>query len=338
MRVFTIVLAALLCSAASAWSINGHLIVANVALNVLEDKAPASLKAANKMLTHLAAYNDTFTTHEKDHAFVETATFADDMKYHGEMWQSDFHFKKIAWIEEGKESDYDIQSSPRNISVGLDDITSWLSGKRGDDYKDGYMYTFLMKKFDGDENVAKSYALRLLIHYMGDIVQPFHSEYRYNSEYPAGDKGANSFPLPNHYGVSELHALFDEVLYTQHKHIDRPFTAATWESFQGQVADLMETYGYAVKDAKKYKTIDYDAMTLESFKIAKTLYTGVTENEKVPQEYLDKNIPLAYERLVLGGYRLYYTIDFIFGSAKGTEEPTADNEFVNEEPEVEFLQ
>ena len=93
------------------------------------------------------------------------------------------------------------------------------------------MYPVLMKKFDNDENVAKSYALRLLIHYMGDIVQPFHCESRYSKAYLKGDKGANAFPLPDHYGVSELHALFDEVLYTQHKHIARPFDKDTWASF-----------------------------------------------------------------------------------------------------------
>ena len=76
------------------------------------------------------------------------------------------------------------------------------------------MYTFLMSKFDNDEDVAKSYALRLLIHYVGDLVEPFHNEIRYNSEFPEGDKGANSFPLPYHYGVDELHALWDEVIYS----------------------------------------------------------------------------------------------------------------------------
>lgn len=124
MRVdFLIVITAFLASASQAWSINGHLMVANIAENLLEDKAPDSLKAANKMLTYLTKHNSTFTTHEKDHAFVETATFADDMKYHGEMWQSDFHFLNTAWIEEGKESDYTIKSSIRNITVGMHDIT-----------------------------------------------------------------------------------------------------------------------------------------------------------------------------------------------------------------------
>ncbi len=41
----------------------------------------------------------------------------------------------------------------------------------------------------------------------------------------------------------------------------------------------------------------------------------MTENEAVPQAYLDKNVPIAYERLVIGGYRLYYTINYIFGDS-----------------------
>lgn len=93
-------------------------------------------------------------------------------------------------------------------------MVSWVSGKQGTAYKEGYMYTFLMKKFENDENVAKSYALRLIIHYMGDLVQPFHCENRFSKSYPKGDKGANAFPLPNHYEVKELHALWDKVLYS----------------------------------------------------------------------------------------------------------------------------
>lgn len=60
--------------------------VANIAQDLLEEKAPSALEAANKMLTYLGEYDPTFTTHELDHAFVECATFADDFKYHGEAW------------------------------------------------------------------------------------------------------------------------------------------------------------------------------------------------------------------------------------------------------------
>ena len=315
MRInFLFVVTAFLVSASQAWSINGHLMVSNIAYNLLNERNPESLAAAEKMMTYLTDYDSSFTTHEKNHAFVETATFADDLKYHGEMWQSDFHFLNTPWIETGSESDYDVKSSTRNITTGMADIRDWISGKNGEGYKESYMYTFLMSKFDNDENVAKSYALRLMIHYMGDIVQPLHCEMRYNSDYPDGDKGGNTFPLPNHYSIDELHALWDMVLYTQHTNIARPISDDDWSSFQIEVANITETYKYAAKKTGTY-TIDYDMFADESFKIAKTLYDGVTENEAVPQDYLDKNVDVAYERLVLGGYRLYYTITYMFGSS-----------------------
>ena len=218
-------------------------------------------------------------------------------------------------MTEGELSDYDLDTSTRNVTVGLYDITAWLSGKQGDDYKTSYMYTFLMEKFDNNENVAKSYALRLLIHYVGDIVQPFHCETAYSSEYPSGDKGANLFPIPYHYGVDELHALWDPVMYTQRNFSARPFTNTTWDEFQPQVDTMMTDYSYAVEDPAVYESLNFDSWALESLAIAETLYDGVTENEPVPQEYLDKNIPVANERLTIGGYRLYYVISFIFSPA-----------------------
>jgi len=86
----------------------------------------------------------------------------------------------------------------------------------------------------------------------------------------------------------------------------------------------MSTYAYAVKDASVYETIDYVAMSEESYDIAVTLYDGVTENVTVSQDYLDKNIPVAYERLIIGGYRLYYTIDYIFGSSSSISSVSSD--------------
>jgi hypothetical protein len=76
----------LLLSNIRAWSINGHLFVANIAQNLLEQNNPNSLSQALDMLTYLAAYNASLTLGELDHPFVEAATFADDIKYHGGAW------------------------------------------------------------------------------------------------------------------------------------------------------------------------------------------------------------------------------------------------------------
>lgn len=322
MRVYSLVALTTLMATrmATAWSINGHMIVSGIAEKVLEEKAPGALADAKKMLKIFADFDKKEETiHEGDHPFVETATFADDTKYHGEMWQSDFHFEDVAFIDEGKESDYDIKVKPHNLTSGMGDIVGWLSGKKGAGYKKGYMYTFLMKKFENNEDVAKSFALRLLVHYMGDLVQPFHNISRFTKANPEGDKGANAFLLPNHYGASELHAVWDFVLYEEHNNIPRPFTKDSWDTFSQHLDGIMKDYGYAVSGSSIYKSTNYSKWSTESYELAKTLYDGVTENEPVPQAYLDKNIKIAYERLIIGGYRLYYTMTYIFGDSLSAE-------------------
>ena len=165
------------------------------------------------------------TYHEVNHSFVECATFADDIKYHGGGWQSDYHFADNVWVSGGDEEAMSFPNEPRNLTIGLTNLIAWFSGKMGDDYLDSYIYDYIQNRlYPGDEANAKSYALRLLIHFYGDIVQPFHNEDRFDDEWPEGDKGANEFPLKYHYDVDELHALYDMVLYTQHHNLARVST------------------------------------------------------------------------------------------------------------------
>jgi hypothetical protein len=118
------------------------------------------------------------------------------------------------------------------LTAALTDITDWLSDKNGDAYKTTYIYDFIQNRlYPDNEPVAKSYALRLLIHYAGDISQPFHTMARYSDVYPEGDKGANAFEVPYHYEADELHAVWDKGVYTLRGNIARPFTAETYASF-----------------------------------------------------------------------------------------------------------
>ena len=60
-----------------------------------------------------------------------------------------------------------------------------------------------------------SFALRLVIHYTGDVHQPLHGTSVVDKNYPKGDRGGNDehMPDPNNTGVNELHALWDSVIY-----------------------------------------------------------------------------------------------------------------------------
>ena len=87
------------------------------------------MAAANAMLTYLQDYDPDMTYREDMHAFVECATFADDYKYHGEGWQGDFHFVTNPNIEVGSAADYDVTQCDRNLTVAMESIVGWLSGK-----------------------------------------------------------------------------------------------------------------------------------------------------------------------------------------------------------------
>jgi hypothetical protein len=51
------------------------------------------------------------------------------------------------------------------------------------------------------------------MHYVGDIHQPLHATARVDHEYPSGDRGGNSFPVPSVDGAKNLHAVWDSVVY-----------------------------------------------------------------------------------------------------------------------------
>lgn len=139
-----------------------------------------------------------------------------------------------------------------------------------------------MDKYSGDFRVAKSFAFRLLIHYIGDLEQPFHTIARYSSNYPTGDRGANDFDLPTKNGVYNLHYLWDKVLYAELNNIPRPISEANWNTMQVKVASIFNDHADAVADVSVYADIDIDKWAQENFEIAKTLYDGVTENQTVP--------------------------------------------------------
>jgi len=119
------------------------------------------------------------------------------------------------------------------MTYGVENLVQWLSVvDDGDDYKQSYIYDYIQNRlYPGDPKLAQSFALRLLIHYVGDMHQPFHNEAEYSKDYLKGDSGANKVTLKNHYGASELHAVWDILMYTEHNSIARPIDAKNWASF-----------------------------------------------------------------------------------------------------------
>ncbi len=77
--------------------------------------------------------------------------------------------------------------------------------------------------------------LRLLLHYAGDISQPLHNANK-------NDRGGNDFVLKSHYGVDNLHALWDSAVYRYHNATATPFNDSEWGRFEQRACRLAEQF------------------------------------------------------------------------------------------------
>lgn len=185
-----------------------------MAYDELVKESPQALAKAEELLKVMSGEN--ITSSEKDHIFVEAAPFADMVKYKGGGWQSNWHFVDIPYLDQGNSiKDYpNFVEDPKNISEAIPGVVDWLRKTPG--YESSFVYSTIMNYVKNDEPRGQSYALRLLIHYLGDIHQPLHALSRVDDAFPVGDRGGNDFPLPTHYSAKELHAVWDAVIYEYH--------------------------------------------------------------------------------------------------------------------------
>lgn len=72
--------------AAAAYSVNGHMAVANIAQDLLTVNNPTVLASAVQELVALQEYDPDLVYRENMYPFIECSTFADDIKYHGGAW------------------------------------------------------------------------------------------------------------------------------------------------------------------------------------------------------------------------------------------------------------
>lgn len=234
---------------------------------------------------------------------TECATFADDIKFKGGMYQKGWHFIDTPMMDEGgKISDYNFTADEHNITEVIGALSNWFA--KGENYQESYEYKTIMShtyKIHTEEEGAST-AMRLLIHYVGDIHQPLHATSRVNHEYPEGDKGGNAFPLPAKDGANELHAVWDSVIYEFTGYPKTPFSDADWDTYTKNAEDLMARYPLTDAESNEF---DSTVWAAESLKISKeVVYVNDKENVALSADYIAKAKPIAEKRIVQAGTRL----------------------------------
>ena len=304
----------LLFGGAQAWWNEGHLLVNRVAMLVLEEESPMLPMKVNGILADLSNAFPDMTPSENLLPFVECATWADEIKAKGGSFQSEWHFTDIPTLDQGgRLSDFDYTPQVHNVTQAIKEIKSWA--KQEDGYQESFYYQQITKNWPNmTEEVRFSAALRLLVHYVGDVHQPLHASSRFDLEHVSGDRGGNDFPVPSKDGIKNMHAVFDSVMYEyEGNDIHLPFTEESFGVFDKKAMDLMGRWGK--EDLFDTTEKDPEVWAEESYIWAyNTAFNtdDIMENEPFDEEFIKGVRELLEVRIVSAGYRLAILMQDLF--------------------------
>eukprot|EP00051_Salpingoeca_urceolata_P027835 m.483503 g.483503 ORF g.483503 m.483503 type:complete len:365 (+) comp22971_c0_seq1:178-1272(+) len=154
-----------------------------------------------------------------------------------------------------------------------------------------------------------SFAVRWLLHLMGDIHQPLHCVSLYNSHFPSGDRGGNFYHItyPPNKDITNLHSLFDSVggLFTGY--MPRPVDKDYMKMIEDTGKQLMQEFPRSMFTNLTHltETIDYYRWSRESHNLSITAgYNAIPPNSVVNDTQIATLRQILKRQLVLGGYRL----------------------------------
>lgn len=236
------------------WGKTGHRATAEIAENHLSPKAK---KAINELLDGYGL------------AFV--ANYADDIKSDSDYRKyGPWHYVNIEpdaeeyVLEEASESGDLVQAIRKCIEV------------------------LKNKKATRDE---KEFHLKMLVHFVGDLHQPFHTGH-------SEDKGGNDIQVRWFNDGSNIHRVWDSDMIN--------FYQMSYTELAMNTKDLSKP---EIKAIQKGKLLDW---VYESRAMAEDLYAGVENGEKLGYSYMYEHMPTVLNQLQKGGLRLAKILNEIY--------------------------
>ena len=245
---------------AFAWGQNGHRIVGQVADNHITDTTRSSL---SELL--------------EGESLAQISTWADEMRSNpSDFWQK----KSTRWHYINFEPGTSIAPHSHDHSHSKDNVQNILQGMQ-------YATATLQNRNSSIDE--KRFALRFLVHLVGDSHQPFHAG---RSE----DRGGNNISVTYFGQNTNLHSLWDTKIIEGEN--------LSYSEF----ADFINTNNTTL--IAEYLESSPQSWLIESNNIAESLYKKNTTT--ISYNYIYNNLPIIKTRLQQAGIRLAGLLNLIF--------------------------
>jgi hypothetical protein len=151
---------------------------------------------------------------------------------------------------------------------------------------------------------AQAQALRLIIHFVGDIHQPLHCATRVSSTNPEGDRGGNLVSIKVADKKTNLHSYWDGGIGKFPK-TGPNFAPPSLNKIPAAVAQAMAGNPATNPKVKLNDPFNFNAWADESFMLAQsTAYNDIDNGGTPTAAYNKKALKVARQRVAWGGYRL----------------------------------
>jgi hypothetical protein len=273
------------------WGAGGHMMTASIAFKRLNPHAKAQAMAL------LARPIKPAEVTAKSTNFINASHWADDLRPFPEFdFLKPFHFIDFTFSTDGTPLPSDLPDAD-NIVKGLEENVNILKTSTDKD--------------------AQAQALRLVIHFVGDIHQPLHCAARITSAKPHGDLGGNlvSIQIPGANGqlkTTNLHSYWDGGIGAFPK-TGPNFAPPPLSTIDPAAARAMQGNPATDPKVKLDRPTNFDGWAQESFALAKnTAYRGINNGGTPSAKYNSRALKVARQRVAWGGYRLAALLNSIW--------------------------
>ena len=276
---------------AFGWGAGGHMMTARIAYTRLNPRAQAEADRLLKIRI------DPATVTANSLNFVNASHWADDLRpFHEFDFLKPLHFVDFPFTTDGTALPPDLPGD-KNILTALNENLDILKNNTDD--------------------AERARALRLIIHFVGDIHQPLHCSARVTAALPKGDLGGNLFGImlrekDGGLKKSNLHSYWDGGIGSFPK-TGPNFAPPPMEQVLPAADRIVAKFPAAYDAWKVGGPLGFDQWARESSALSQGIaYEDIRENQVPSRRYNQRALLVAERRVAWGGYRLAELLNSIW--------------------------